>query len=303
MGTSDETPKKSSAQKGQGMLEYALMMSFVAMVYLIVFADGGFGGAITGTFDNANETLVMASEKNISGDFGDSSASGFVNSVLGSSSSSGSGNSSSSGSSGSILSGVDENAHHEENYIASDEYTNDIKERIEQQKDYELLDWVMLNNDIKLTFQTIIDGQDPDKAIASEYNLFFQLAAMTNNKQEYIYGVGATSATGWNDLIAQMRTQIGSRQTSSYVKKDNSNETLKITRSDNGNTITMTYTDGSTTKAFSLYAQDNLMQFKSEVNNGGTTTTKLNQEALAEYGSLGTTANIYNKGIWEFASN
>ncbi len=300
MGTSNETPKKSSAQKGQGMLEYALMMSFVAMVYLIVFADGGFGGAITGTFDNASETLVMASEKNSSGDFGGGSASGFVNSVLGSSSSSGSGNSSSSGSSGGTLSGVDSTAHHEN--VDSEEYGKSIQERIEQQKDYELLDWVMLNNDIKLTFQTIIDGKDPDKAIASEYNLFFQLAAMTNNKQEYIYGVGATSATGWNDLIAQMRTQIGSRQTSSYVKRG-SNETLKITRNDNGNTITMTYTDGSTTKAFSLYAQDNLMQFKSEVTNGGTTTTKLNQAALAEYGSLGTSASIYNKGIWEFASN
>ena len=302
MATSDENPKKSSAQKGQGMLEYALMMSFVAMVYLIVFADGGFGGAITGTFDNASETLVMASEKSISGDFGDSSASGFVNSVLGSSSSSGSGNSSSSGSSGGTLSGVDSTAHHEN--VDSEEYGNSIKEHIKQKKDYELLDWVMLNNDIQRTFQTIIDGKDPDKAIASEYNLFFQLAAMTNNKQEYIYGVGATSATGWNDLIAQMKTQIGIRQTSSYVKKDNSKETLKITRSDNGNTITMTYTDGSTTKAFSLYAQDNLMQFKSEVTNGETTETtetKLNQAALAEYGSLGTSASIYNKGIWKFA--
>ena len=297
MGTADENPKKSSAQKGQGMLEYALMMSFVAMVYLIVFADGGFSGAITGTFDNASETLVMASEKNISGDFGS-----------GGSASGGSSSASSNGLSSRIEGSHTVEEIISENFIA----THPVQE---DKTEYSELDWYTLNRDIKLTFETIINGTDPYKAIASEYNLFYQLSAMTtaqSNTKEYIYHNG--QAIGWNDLLAQIGNQTAGKSTSSY-KKDS--ETLKINRTSekvDGNTINkivMTYDNGKSgndnvKKVFSLYAEKpdggekQVMKFKSEVTSEGTTTPKSGTDAIKEYGALSSEVGIYTPNTWQF---
>lgn len=227
MGTSDETPKKSLAQKGQGMLEYALIMSFVAMVYLLVFSDGGFGGAIIGTFDNASETLVMASEKNSPGDFGDSSASG----------------SSSSGSSGNSSSNVVEHT---------------IDEIAKQ--DYRPLNWQQVINDMKLTYDTITRGGDANKAIMSEYNLFAGMGSMVSGTLEYNYDE-ANNVQGWNDLMNQMGSQIEANNFTTSYKKT-TGESLDIKRE--GNTVVMTYTKDSDTKTFSIYAEANEMKFESK---------------------------------------
>lgn len=288
MGTSAETPKKSLAQKGQGMLEYALMMSFVAMLYLVVFADGGVGGAIIDTFDNAGELVASASEKvSLEGGGGSSSVS-------------------SDGLSLRI------NGSHTVGEIISEHFieTHTIKDNVE----YSELDWYTLNRDIRLTFDTIINSNDPHKAISSEYNLFYQLSAMTtaqSNTKEYIYHNGV--AVGWNDLLAQIASQTAGKSTSSYKK---GSETLKINRASeqiDGNTINkivMTYDNGKSDsdnvkKVFSLYAErpdggeKQVMTFKSEVTSGGTTKTKTGTDAISEYGALSSSAGIYGAG-WEF---
>lgn len=245
MGTSDETPKKSSAQKGQGMLEYALMMSFVAMVYLIVFADGGFGDAITGTFDNANETLAMASEKSSSGDFGDGSASGFVNSVLGSSSSSSSGSSSGGGSS-STLADMD-----------SAEYAL-VPEPKPKPKQLETLDWHTIIEDIELTYKTITLSSTPNRAIASEYNLFGQVASLVANKQEYIYA--GEDLKGWNELMAQMESQMKASNFEPKYKRGS--EKFSIERVGTDNAVKVTYYDGTNDTSFYVFADNgNEMHF------------------------------------------
>ena len=52
------SPKKIFPQKGQGLVEYALIISFVAAIGLVVMLNGGFGGAITNLFGGAGDTLA-----------------------------------------------------------------------------------------------------------------------------------------------------------------------------------------------------------------------------------------------------
>ncbi len=263
MGTSDETPKKSSAQKGQGMLEYALMMSFVAMVYLIVFADGGFGGAIIDTFDNAGELVASASERASLEGGGSSSSGGGSSSV--SSDDSSSGNSSS----------------------------DFVEHTIEQiaAKDYKPLNWQQVIHDIHSAYDTITRGKEADKAIRSEYNLFAGVGSMVSGTLEYNYDAQQNLA-GWNDLMNQMGGQIEANNfTTSYVK---GNESLDIKRV--GDKVVMTYTKNSDTKEFSIYAEANEMKFESKTGSE----TKYGEAALTEYTSIG--GAIYSGG-WQFASN
>lgn len=53
---------KINSQKGQGMLEYALLLGFIAALAIVVFAKGGFGYAMEGAFGTAGETLAAANE-------------------------------------------------------------------------------------------------------------------------------------------------------------------------------------------------------------------------------------------------
>ena len=53
-------PKKFFTQKGQGLVEYALLFGFVAAVALIVFLKGGFGQSVSGTFDTAGDNVTAA---------------------------------------------------------------------------------------------------------------------------------------------------------------------------------------------------------------------------------------------------
>lgn len=263
MGTSAETPKKSLAQKGQGMLEYALMMSFVAMLYLVVFADGGVGGAIIDTFDNAGELVASASERaNLEG--GGSSSSGGGSSSVSSDDSSG----------GSSSSDVVE--HTIEQIVA---------------KDYKPLNWQQVIKDIHTAYETITRGKEADKAIKSEYNLFAGVGSMVSGTLEYNYDEQKNLA-GWNDLMNQMGGQIEANNFTTYYVKDN--ESLDIQRVENR--IVMTYTKDNDKKIFSIYAETNEMKFESKIGSE----TKYGEAALTEYTSIG--GAIYSDG-WQFKNN
>ena len=298
MGTLKQLPEKFSKQKGQGMLEYALIISFVAAMFIIVFPEG-LGDSINSTFDNAAELLETASESD--GDFGGSGGGGSSSSSGGTLLGSLLGGDDSNSDNGNSGSDTNSSAEQRLDYIASEEY------KLEE------LDWPTLKKDMKRTFDTIIKTKDPNRAIASEYNLFFQLAAMTNGKQEYIYTDenGQSVAVGWNEVIGQIKGQTTGLSTSSYVKKDNPNEKLWISRDDTKNSITMTYQNGDTTKEFSIYAEDgtngttkNRMTFSNVVKSGETITSIFkDEEAMAAFRNLASEANVYTSGVWIFKNN
>ena len=54
--------KIKSSEKGQGMVEYALIIAFVAAIAIMVFNDDGLGGVIGNAFSNASEMVNSAGE-------------------------------------------------------------------------------------------------------------------------------------------------------------------------------------------------------------------------------------------------
>ena len=52
--------KIQSSEKGQGMVEYALIIAFVAAIAIWALSGDGLGGAVTGAFDNASEMIDSA---------------------------------------------------------------------------------------------------------------------------------------------------------------------------------------------------------------------------------------------------
>lgn len=55
-------PRKIFSQKGQGLVEYALLFGFIAAVALFVFAKGGFGQSMTDTFGTASDNVTAAGD-------------------------------------------------------------------------------------------------------------------------------------------------------------------------------------------------------------------------------------------------
>lgn len=56
------TEKIKSSEKGQGMVEYALIIAFVAAVAIWAFSEEGVGSAVTSAFSNASEKVVEAND-------------------------------------------------------------------------------------------------------------------------------------------------------------------------------------------------------------------------------------------------
>ena len=54
--------KIKSSEKGQGMVEYALIIAFVAAIAIMVFNEDGLGGVIGGAFSNASDMVSSAGE-------------------------------------------------------------------------------------------------------------------------------------------------------------------------------------------------------------------------------------------------
>ena len=51
--------KVKKSEKGQGMVEYALIIAFVAAIAIFAF-NNGLGGAVRGAFDNASNMVSSA---------------------------------------------------------------------------------------------------------------------------------------------------------------------------------------------------------------------------------------------------
>lgn len=60
MKTSAQSPKKIFSQKGQGLLEYALIIGFVGAIAVIAIINGGLGTSITSLFGGSSDKLNEA---------------------------------------------------------------------------------------------------------------------------------------------------------------------------------------------------------------------------------------------------
>ena len=56
--------KLKKSEKGQGMVEYALIIAFVAAIAIFVL-NGRLGTAINGAFDNASKAVTSASDTSV----------------------------------------------------------------------------------------------------------------------------------------------------------------------------------------------------------------------------------------------
>ena len=54
--------KIKSSEKGQGMVEYALIIAFVAAIAIFVLSNEGLGGAVGNAFNNASDMVESANE-------------------------------------------------------------------------------------------------------------------------------------------------------------------------------------------------------------------------------------------------
>ncbi len=54
--------KIKSSEKGQGMVEYALIIAFVAAIAILVLSDEGLGGAVGSAFSNACDMITSAND-------------------------------------------------------------------------------------------------------------------------------------------------------------------------------------------------------------------------------------------------
>ena len=54
--------KLKASEKGQGMVEYALIIAFVAAIAIFALSDGGLGGAVSSAFDNASQQVESAND-------------------------------------------------------------------------------------------------------------------------------------------------------------------------------------------------------------------------------------------------
>ena len=55
--------KLKDSEKGQGMVEYALIIAFVAAIAILVLSNEGLGGAVSSAFDNACSLITAANDK------------------------------------------------------------------------------------------------------------------------------------------------------------------------------------------------------------------------------------------------
>ena len=62
MNITSKTPEKFLSQKGQGLVEYALLFSFVGAIFIFVFANGDFKASINNVFNVASNNIGEAGE-------------------------------------------------------------------------------------------------------------------------------------------------------------------------------------------------------------------------------------------------
>ena len=133
-------PKKFFSQKGQGLVEYALLICLVAGIAVYATLGDGFGGSITNLFGGSSDNL--ASVKFISDETNEEE--------------------------------TDESAEEATSFDYETQRAEDISPPT-----YKTLNWMQINVGMQAMYGTVMGSDTPDKALVSEVNLFGEISAMT----------------------------------------------------------------------------------------------------------------------------
>lgn len=225
MGTSDETPKKSLAQKGAGMLEYALLFGFVAAIFLVAMVKGGFGDSIKDLFGSSSDLVASA---------------GFDNDKSSGDSNSGA----------SLISSSDSNATSTTSGTSTATDNTPIT--------FKPLNW---QRDIipsaDMTYNTISRNSSVDDALSSEIGFFDTLLTAVDG------GLASTNAADgtkdWESFLSMVnKTKAKNNISSSYVRDEQ-----KITVKTVGKDLRIIYSDKENNYYYKLSPDaNNVMQIE-----------------------------------------
>ncbi len=199
------SPEKFFSQKGQGLLEYALLLGFIAAIFLVYVLRGGFGEAVTSLFGDSNDSLSSV-------DYAGGGSSSVSNSVSNSSSASAS--------------------------SSSETSTANSTDSVS----YKPLNW---ERDIlpfaNMTYATITNPKNPnntvDKTLSSEIGFFDTLLSAAEG------GLASTKAADgtkdWETFLTMVdKTKAANNFSSVYVRDEQ-----KITVKTVGKDLRITYSD------------------------------------------------------------
>ena len=202
-------PKKFFNQKGQGLVEYALLFGFVAAIAIFAF-NGGFSGAIKSVFGTASDNVSNANQ--------------------------------------SLFASSDDETSFDYETLTADDVSS---------TSYPTLQWQPINMSVQAMYGTIMKSDTADKALASEVNLFGDLAAMVEG---HLASTNAADGTkDWENFMATIgNMQSQNNFSSSYSRGE---ESIAISRLGNSNTVQIRYTDGKDVVYYRLSPDaNNVMQ-------------------------------------------
>ena len=202
------SPTKKFSQKGQGLLEYALLFGFVIAVFLVGFSEGGFDDSVGNLFGSSGDSVASVGANNSKSSGSNSGAS------------SGSNSGASSGSSSGDASNTSED---------SAESTSQTFKPLNWQRD--IIPFA------DQTYNTIARNPSVDNALSSEIGFFGTLLAFADG------GLASTNAADgtkdWESFLSMVsKTKTKNNIASSYVRDEQ-----KISVKTVGKDLRITYSD------------------------------------------------------------
>ena len=214
-----------SPQKGQGLLEYALLIGFVAAIFMYSFAVGGFSNALENLFGNSSDSTAS------------------VNSNT------------------STASNTTAAANAASNAVESVNVAETSAAETSTPVTYETLNWQEVIMGVQAMYGGIANPKNsnntPDKALGGEINLFEQIIGMTEGKLASTKAEDGTK--DWETFMSMIeKTKKANNFSSSYKRGE---ETISIERIGNSNAVQIKYSDKENVVYYKLSPDaNNVMQ-------------------------------------------
>ena len=266
MKTSDKSPPKIFSQKGQSFLEYALLISFVAAIFLFTYLNGGFEATFGDLFGGSGNSISNISyddfDSSKSGDSDSSESSGtdtdtnsnantVSNADTTSNSNNNSNNNASSNSNSNSSSNTDTNSSNNETETAA-EVTPATTVT------YKPLNWVQeVLPFADGTYRTIVNSDTVDKALSSEIGFFGTLLPYVD---DHLASTNAADGTkDWESFLNMVNTTKAKNNFSSSYVRDEQKITVKTV----GKDLRITYADKENLYYYKLSPDaNNVMQIE-----------------------------------------
>ncbi len=234
------SPMKNFSQKGQGLLEYALLFGFVVAVFLVGFSEGGFDDSVGNLFGSSGDSVASVGANNSKSSGSNSGASSGSNSGASSGSNSGASSGSNSGANSGSNSGASSGSSSGASSGSSSGDTSNTSEESAENtsQTFKPLNW---QRDIipfaDQTYNTIARNPSVDNALSSEIRFFDTLLAFADG------GLASTNAADgtkdWESFLSMVsQTKTKNNIASSYVRDEQ-----KISVKTVGNDLRITYSD------------------------------------------------------------